>query len=62
MTNIRFVNNRFSTIHYGCVGYWGVWYPRGAPTDGWKRTGNTVLETGATIDTGNPTNNGSLCS
>ena len=61
VTNVSFTNNRFSTVHYGCVGYWGAWFPRGAPSDGWKRTGNTVLETGQKIDTGNPTNNGAPC-
>lgn len=61
VTNIRFVNNVFSTIHFGCVGNWGVWYVRGAPTDGWNRSGNTVLETGEKIDTRNPTNRGSEC-
>lgn len=61
VTNVSFTNNRFSTVHYGCVGYWGVWFPRGAPSDGWKRTGNTVLETGQKVDAGNPTNNGTPC-
>ncbi len=54
VTNIRFVNNKFSTVNYPCVGYWGVWFPRGAPTDGWRRTGNVVLETGRNVDTQNP--------
>ena len=61
VTNIRFVNNKFSNVHYGCVGNWGVWFPRGAPTDGWRRTGNTVLETGQNVDSGNPTYNGRTC-
>jgi hypothetical protein len=61
VTNIRFTDNKFSNVHYGCVGYWGVWFPRGAPTDGWRRTGNVLLETGADLDTGNPTVNGSPC-
>ena len=61
VTNIRITNNRFSTVHFGCVGYYGVWFPRGAPTDGWNRTGNTVLETGAKVDAGNPTYKGLAC-
>lgn len=54
VTNISFTNNRFSTVHYSCIGYWGVWFPRGAPTDGWKRTGNVVLESKLAVDSGNP--------
>lgn len=61
VTNIRITNNVFSTVHFGCVGYWGVWFPRGAPTDGWNRSGNTVWETGAKIDSGNPTYKGNPC-
>jgi hypothetical protein len=68
MTNIQFLNNKFST-HVGgaCVGQWGTWFYRGAwspyyggPTDLWNqggsfRAGNVVLETGENIDTGGPT-------
>ena len=61
VTNIRFVSNVFSTRHFGCVGYFGVWYPRGQPTDGWSRSGNVVLETGAKIDSGNPKNGQTSC-
>jgi hypothetical protein len=62
VTNIRIQNNKFSKVHYPCVGYWGVWYPRGAPTDGWNRSGNTVLETGQNIDNQNPPKpGGTLC-
>jgi hypothetical protein len=61
VTNIRFVGNVFSTRHFGCVGYFGVWYPRGQPTDGWSRSGNVVLETGAKIDSGNPKNGQTSC-
>ena len=61
VTNVTFTNNTFSTARYGCVGYWGVWFPRGAPSDGWKRSGNVILETGQRIDSGNPTYNGSTC-
>lgn len=61
VTNITFANNRFSTVHQGCVGLWGVWFNRGAPTDGWHRSGNAVLETGQNLDSGNPTVNGTLC-
>jgi hypothetical protein len=39
-----------------------VWYPRGAPTDGWNRSGNVVLETGQNIDKVNPTYQGWTCS
>jgi len=59
--DIRLFNNRFSTVHYPCVGRWGVWFVRGEPTDGWKRSGNAVLETGANIDTSNPFVNGIEC-
>ena len=61
VTNIRFNNNRFSTVHYPCVGNWGVWFTRGAPTDGWRRSGNTVLETGQNIDAKNPIVSGVEC-
>lgn len=61
VTNIRITNNVFSTVHYGCVGYWGVWFPRGKPTDGWNRSGNIVWETGAKVDSGNPTFSGRPC-
>lgn len=43
-------DNRFSIRDSECVGIWGVWYPRGAPTDTWVREGNIVLETGQNID------------
>ncbi len=57
VTNITFTNNSFSTKLYGgsCVGAYGVWYPRGSPTDQWRRSGNKVLETGFNLDNGNPT-------
>jgi hypothetical protein len=61
LTNVRFTRNVFSTVHYGCVGYWGVWYPRGAPTDAWVRSGNYALESGQNVDNGNPTSGGQLC-
>lgn len=61
VTRVSFTNNVFSTARYGCVGYWGVWFPRGAPSDGWNRSGNYVLETGQKVDAGNPTNNGQPC-
>ena len=61
VTNIRFNQNKFSTVLFPCAGYWGVWYPRGMPTDGWHRTGNVVLETGENVDNGNPHVNGKLC-
>jgi hypothetical protein len=62
VTKVSFVNNVFSRHLFGCVGYWGVWYPRGKPTDGWRRSGNVVLETGAKIDTRNPSSGGHVCS
>jgi hypothetical protein len=61
VTNIAFTGNRFSTALFGCVGYFGVWFPRGAPTDGWRRSGNTVLETSADVDSGNPSYQGRPC-
>lgn len=53
-TNIRFINNAFSTMYYSIVGYWGVWFPRGRPTDEWIRLGNYVVETGENIDEKQP--------
>jgi hypothetical protein len=62
VTGIVFTGNKFSTVLFGCVGYYGVWFPRGAPDDGWHRSGNSVLETGADVDSSNPTYHGSSCS
>jgi len=62
VTNVSFTDNRFSNRYFGCIGQFGVWYTRGAPSDGWHRTGNTVLETGQHIDSTNPSSGGSLCS
>jgi hypothetical protein len=61
VTNITFADNAFSTALYGCVGYFGVWFPRGNPSDSWHRSGNTVLETAANVDTRNPTYQGHSC-
>jgi hypothetical protein len=61
VTDIHFTNNVFSTHLFACVGSYGVWYTRGAPSDGWQRSGNKVLETGQTIDNANPTANGHAC-
>ena len=61
VTNTYFNNNVFSTHLFGCVGYFGVWFPRGAPSDGWHRSGNRVLETGADVDNQNPTSQGRSC-
>jgi hypothetical protein len=61
VTAIRFTNNVFSTRYFPCAGHWGVWYPRGNPTDAWTRSGNVILETGENVDRGNPHANGSLC-
>lgn len=67
-TQITFSNNVFSTQAAGCVGQYGVWFDRsawapydGGPTDGWHRSGNRVLETGESVDGGNPHENGALC-
>ncbi|MBD8869675.1 right-handed parallel beta-helix repeat-containing protein [Nocardioides donggukensis] len=59
--NTRFIDNVFSQRLFGCVGYYGVWFPRGSPTDGWNRSGNRVLETGQRIDGRNPTYGGRTC-
>ena len=61
VTNIVHTNNRFSTSLYPCAGAFGIWYPRGSPTDGWRRSGNKVLETGENVDFSNPHVNGQLC-
>lgn len=67
VTNIRFENNKFSNRFFPCVGNYGVWFFRsnllykGGPTDGWKRNGNVVLETGQNIDANNPIINGVEC-
>ena len=50
VTDISFSDNVFSNHLFGCVGYYGVWFPRGRPTDGWQRQGNVLLETGANLD------------
>jgi hypothetical protein len=61
VTAITFTSNVFSTSRYGCVGGFGVWFPRGKPSDGWRRSGNAVLETGQRVDTVNPTYQGRTC-
>lgn len=61
VTSITFTNNRFSNSRYACVGNWGVWFTRGAPSDGWHRSGNTLLETGQNLDNNNPIVNGWEC-
>jgi hypothetical protein len=67
VTDIRFVDNSFSTLAAGCVGQFGVWFVRpwppydGGPTDGWRRRGNRVLETGQNVDSGNPSGPGLNC-
>ena len=61
VTNITFTDNRFSNSRYACVGTYGVWYTRGAPTDGWHRSGNVLLETGQNLDSNNPIVNGWEC-
>lgn len=54
MTNIRFINNAFSTEFFPNVGSYGAWYPRGHTTDKCIRKGNYVLETGENIDNNQP--------
>lgn len=60
VTNITFTDNLFSTRLNACVGQWGPWFVdtdrahQGGPTDGWRRSGNRILETGQSIDGGNP--------
>ncbi len=65
VTNIRFVNNKFSNRYSNCVGNWGIWFYRanwtyrGGPTGDWgangnTRTGNKILETNINLDNGNP--------
>jgi hypothetical protein len=61
VTDVRFEDNVFSTRLFPCVGDYGVWFSRGAPSDGWHRSGNRVLETGQSIDQGNPTAGGRSC-
>jgi hypothetical protein len=61
VTNITFTDNRFSNSRYACVGTFGVWFTRGAPSDGWRRTGNVLLETGQNLDNNNPIVNGWEC-
>jgi hypothetical protein len=61
VTNITFTENRFSNSRYACVGDFGVWYTRGAPSDGWHRSGNVLLETGQNLDSSNPIVNGWEC-
>lgn len=61
VTDIRFVDNVFSRHLFGCVGYFGVWFPRGNPTDGWRRTGNHLLGSSGSLDHGNPSFHGRPC-
>jgi hypothetical protein len=61
VTNITFTDNRFSNSRYACVGTYGVWFTRGAPSDGWRRSGNVLLETGQNLDGNNPIVNGWEC-
>lgn len=67
VTDIRYVDNAFSTLASGCVGAFGVWFERtwapfgGGPTDGWRRHGNRVLETGQDVDSANPSGAGLSC-
>jgi hypothetical protein len=61
VTDTHFVDNVFSRHLFGCVGYFGIWFPRGSPSDGWHRSGNRLLETGANVDRGNPSYQGRSC-
>jgi hypothetical protein len=68
VSGVQFTGNVFSTYAAGCVGKYGVWFTRprwapyhGGPTDGWHRSGNRVLETGESIDAGNPHDGSELC-
>lgn len=54
ITNIRFINNAFSTEFFPYVGSYGVWYPRGSTSDTWIRRGNYILQTGENIDNNQP--------
>lgn len=65
MTNVRFLNNKFTNKYSSCIGSYGVWFYRanlayhGGPTGDWGangnvRSGNTILETGFNLDNGNP--------
>lgn len=54
VTNIRLIDNMFSRRYYWCVGYYGVWYPRGNPSDAWNRSGNLVIEAAVNVDNGQP--------
>ncbi|MEM8924261.1 MAG: hypothetical protein AAGD35_12235 [Actinomycetota bacterium] len=61
VSNITFTDNRFSTRADVCVGDWGPWYHDtglsydAGPSDGWKRSGNIIIETGQNVDGGNHT-------
>ncbi|MDB5185165.1 MAG: hypothetical protein JWN38_973 [Candidatus Saccharibacteria bacterium] len=69
--NVVYSDNKFSTAFGECVGAYGIWYRLASgsrppyyegPTDGWHRTGNVILETGANVDNANPSHaNGSVC-
>jgi hypothetical protein len=54
VTNIRFRDNWFSQKYFRCVGSYAIWYPRGNPSDAWNRTGNIVIESGQSVDNGQP--------
>lgn len=65
-TNIRHTNNKISVdkrwgtgggnAPFKCGGYYEVYFHtanayNGGPTDGWTRTGNVIIETGASVNT-----------
>ncbi len=73
MTNVQFTNNNFSNFDSVCVGNWGVWFYRsswtyqGGPTGNWgangnTRSGNTVIETGFSLDSSTNGGNPAGCS
>ena len=68
VTDIRFIDNRYSTLLRECIGGYGVWFSRGTPTGGWAapgntRSGNKVIENGQSVDeSATPTrNDGTHC-
>ena len=69
VTDVQMNDNSFSNYFNNCIGKYGAWFFRsewspyyGGPTDGWHRKGNTVIETGENLDSGNPHKPyGSLC-
>ena len=67
VTDIRYVDNSFSTLASGCVGAFGVWFERpwppydGGPTDGWRRPATGCWRPGRTWTAANPSGAGLNC-